>query len=260
MDRRSFMGVMGAMTAMEANQTGTTTSQPRTKYYVLENYFLKSGTQPARINEFMSQALLPALNKVHAGPKIFMEALVAAHMPQFACVGGFRSTEEMMSVTDALWRQEEFRKAVEAWEAGPEPPCEHSSASLLEAAEYSPEIVPLNPPPKTPRIFELRTYHSPTGRQLKALHERFAGPEVRIFRRCGIHPVFYTSTVFGANRPNLTYLIPFDDLAAREKAWAAFGADPEWAKVRKESIEKHGQITSVIQMSLFRATAYSPVR
>jgi hypothetical protein len=120
--------------------------------------------------------------------------------------------------------------------------------------------VPLNPPPKTPRIFELRTYHSPTGRQLKALHERFAGPEIRIFHRSGIHPVFYTSTVFGANRPNLTYLIPFDDLATREKAWAAFGADPEWAKVRKESIEKYGQITSVIQMSLFRATAYSPVR
>jgi hypothetical protein len=221
---------------------------------------LKSGTQPARINEFVSQALLPALNKVHAGPKICMEALVAPHMPQFAFVAGFRSTEEMMSVIEALWRQEEFRKAVEAWEAGPEPPCEHNSASLLEAAEYSPEIAPLNPPPKTPRIFELRTYHSPTGRQLKALHERFAGPEIRIFHRCGIHPVFYTSTVFGANRPNLTYLIPFDDLAAREKAWAAFGADPEWAKVRKESIEKYGQITSVIQMSLFRATAYSPVR
>jgi len=30
--------------------------------------------------------------------------------------------------------------------------------------------------------------------------------------------------------------------------------------VRKESIEKHGQISSVIQISLFRAMAYSPIR
>ena len=50
------------------------------------------------------------------------------------------------------------------------------------------------------------------------------------------------------------------DLAAREKAWAAFGADPEWVKVRADSVAKSGQISSVIQMSLFKAAAYSPVR
>jgi hypothetical protein len=60
--------------------------------------------------------------------------------------------------------------------------------------------------------------------------------------------------------PNLTYLIPFDDLATREKAWNAFSADEEWIKVRKESIDKHGQIANVIQMALYRATAYSPIR
>jgi hypothetical protein len=60
--------------------------------------------------------------------------------------------------------------------------------------------------------------------------------------------------------PNLTYVIPFENLAAREKAWDAFGADPEWVKVRKESTDKHGQISSVIQISLYRATPYSPIR
>ena len=115
-------------------------------------------------------------------------------------------------------------------------------------------------PPERPRIFELRTYHSPTARQRKALDDRFSGSEVKIFHRCGIHPVFYTSTVFGLKRPNLTYLIPFDDLAAREKAWNAFGADPEWVKVRSESVARSGQISSVIDLSLHKATAYSPVR
>jgi hypothetical protein len=60
--------------------------------------------------------------------------------------------------------------------------------------------------------------------------------------------------------PNLTYLTPFADLAARDKAWSAFSADPEWVKVRKESIDAHGQISSVIQITLLRAAPYSPLR
>jgi hypothetical protein len=90
-------------------------------------------------------------------------------------------------------------------------------------------------------VFELRTYHAPSAWQLRALHERFAGPEIKIFHRVGVHPLFYSETVFGPMRPNLTYLMPFDNLAEREKAWAKFGADPEWIKVRKESIDRSGR-------------------
>jgi hypothetical protein len=143
-------------------------------------------------------------------------------------------------------------------EEGTEPLVEKHSTTLLETTAYSPEIVAK--PAAKPRIFELRVYHSPTWRQLKALHERFAGPEIKIFHRVGVHPLLYTSTLIGDNMPNLTYLTPFDSLAAREKAWDAFAADPEWIKVRKESIDKHGQIANVIQIALYRATPYSPIR
>ena len=164
-----------------------------------------------------------------------------------------------MSLYTRLHQQEGYNAAVERWESGPNPPYEQTASSLLEAADYSPEI-PAGEPAKQPRIFELRTYHSPTWRQLGALHQRFAGREVPIFHRNGIHPLFYTSTVFGDNLPNLTYLIPFDDLAAREKAWTVFGSDAEWLKVRRESVARDGEIASVIQISLFKATAYSPLQ
>jgi hypothetical protein len=42
--------------------------------------------------------------------------------------------------------------------------------------------------------------------------------------------------------------------------WAAISADPEWVKVGAESIEKYGQISNVSQISLYRATLYSPTR
>jgi hypothetical protein len=37
-------------------------------------------------------------------------------------------------------------------------------------------------------------------------------------------------------------------------------ADPEWQKVRKESVAQYGQISQIINISLYRATAYSPVK
>jgi len=241
-------------------QAAAAAEEKKTRFYALDNFYLKSGTQLGRMNDFVSKTLLPALEKQPWRPRIFLEAMVAPHMPQFAAISGFQSMEEMWSQRRSMLANEELQKAFEAWESGPEAPYEHYSVSLLEAADYSPEISPPAEAPKAPRIFELRTYHSPTWRQLRALHERFAGPEIRIFDRCGVHPILYTTMIFGQNLPNLTYLIPFESLAAREKAWAAFGADPEWIKVRKESTDKHGQVSSVIQISLYRATRYSPIR
>jgi hypothetical protein len=249
---------MGSLPAAGLAQTAGEAA--RTRIYLLETFQLKQGTQPARIQEYLSKAALPALSKVHNGPKLVLEGLVVPHTPQIVVILGFQSVQEFWGVRAKLNADKELEEAFEKWQAGPEPPFEQQTNALLEAADYSPEIVPLDPPPPTPRIFELRVYHSPTYRQLKALHERFAGDEIRIFHRCGVHPVLYSSTVIGPNMPNLTYLIPFADLAAREKAWNAFSADPEWAKVRQASIDKHGQISLYNQISLYRAAAYSPIR
>lgn len=232
----------------------------KSRLYLLETFQLKHGTQLQRLHDYLSQHALPALGKIHSGPKLVLEALVAPHMPQVAVILGFQSVEDMWSQRAKLFEDQELLKAFEAWQEGSEPPFEQQTNVLLEATDYSPELVTPDPPPKSSRIFELRVYHSPTYKQLQALHDRFEGPEIKIFHRVGVHPVLYSSTIIGPNMPNLTYLIPFDDLAAREKAWNAFAADPEWIKVRKESIEKHGQISSVIQISIYRATRYSPVQ
>jgi hypothetical protein len=256
-DRRQFLEGIPAL--LPAGLLGAADERRKTRFYVLEQFFLENGSQPGRIHDFFSKALLPALQRFHKGPRIFLEAVAATHMPQVAAILGVESCEQIWQVSQALFSNPEFSRAFDQWETG-EPPYVSASASLLEATPYSPEIAIPEKAPAAPRIFELRTYHSPTARQLKALHERFAGPETKIFARVGVHPLLYTSTVFGTGRPNLTYLIPFDTLAAREKAWNAFAADEEWIRVRKESIERSGQISSVIQISLYRATPYSPVR
>jgi hypothetical protein len=243
-----------------AGQTASPAPAGSRRVFILERYHLKNGTQPARIHEYLGKTLLPAMKRAGVAPSIFLEAVMAPHMPQVAVITAYDSIEHAFNSRTKLTGDAEARKGFDVWESGSEQPYEHVSNTLLEATPYSPEIVIDREPRKAPRIFELRVYHSPTWRQLAALHERFAGPEIKIFRRVGVNPIFYSSTVFGENLPNLTYLIPFSDLAAREKAWATFAADPEWVKVRKESIDRGGQISSVMQISLYRATPYSPIQ
>lgn len=252
MHRRSFIGVLGAASALAAPP------EKRTRFYALESFKLKAGTQLPRLHEHFRTTLLPKMNGFWSGPKIFLEAVIAPHLPQILVVYGFSSLDEMWGVRTKAMADPDLAKASEALESGPEPGFETLDTTLLEAAPYSPEITAS--PAAKPRIFELRTYHSPTYRQLGALHDRFSGPEIRIFHRTGIHPILYTSTLIGQNIPNLTYLIPFDSLAKREAAWNAFAADPEWVKVRKDSIDKHGQISSVQNVSLWKAADYSPIR
>jgi hypothetical protein len=227
---------------------------------MLHRYFLKNGSQVARIHDYLSKTLLPGLERMHAGPKLFLEALVAPHMPQAVAIIGYESLEQLGQVESRLAGDAAYVKGLAAWEADAEQPIESYTSTLLAATDYSPQIAAPAEPSKTPRIFELRVYHSPSHRQLKLLHERFAGPEIKIFHRVGVHPILYSSTLIGPDKPNLTYVIPFENLAAREKAWNAFGADPEWLKVRQESIERGGQISSVIQINLYKAAAYSPIR
>jgi hypothetical protein len=250
LERRTFLAVMGG-----AGMQGQPGAPGRARFLVLENFYLKNGDQGARLAEYLAKG-----RPAGVAPRLVLEALVAAHMPQVMTVTAFPSLDAIAQAKAALARDKAAAEALARWEAGPEAPYEHYSESVLELTDYSPPLPPPNPEAKASRVFELRVYHSPTERQLRALHERFAGPEIKIFARCGIHPVFYSSTFAGPHKPNLVYLTPFENLAAREKAWAAFGADPEWIKVRRESIEAHGQISSVIQMSLFRAAAYSPLR
>lgn len=257
MERRQFVGLMGGMPLMAASANAA----PRTKYYLLRQYLLQNGDQGPRLAAFLKDGLIPAATRGNVpGPRLVLESLVAPHMPQVLTITPYGSLDALMKSGETLQSDSAYRAALTTFEAGAEQPYEAINDILLEATDYSPDLPAAFPEAKPLRAFELRLYHSPTERQLKALHERFAGPETKIFHRNGVHPLLYSSTVIGPHKPNLVYLTPFDDLTAREKAWVAFGADPEWTKVRKESVDRSGQVSLTIQISLYRAAAYSPLR
>jgi len=154
----------------------------------------------------------------------------------------------------------EFNEASRKLDEGNIPAFDSEEKRLLLMTAYSPSLAQAKGKQESPRFFELRVYHSPTHRQLKAVHERFAGPEIKIFHRVGIHPILFAEPLYGPDLPNITYLTPFQSLDAREKAWKAFGDDPEWQRVRAESIAKAGDIVVRTHRLIYRATSYSGIQ
>jgi hypothetical protein len=256
MHRRSFVGLIAAAGAA---QVGRAQSAParKTQVFVQQNYILQAGSQGTRLTNYLGKTYLPALAKVHNGPTLVLEATLAARLPQVTVLTGYPSVEEMWSVRTKLDADKALEAATDAWEA--EAPFENLTSSLLRVGDYSPELVPLNPPPAVPRVFEMRIYHAPTWKNMRGLEWRFREGEVRILSKIGAAPILFAPTVIGDDVPNMTWITAFENEAARDKAWAAFGADPDWLKLSAESRQRYGDNPTFRQIRLYRAAAYSPI-
>ena len=106
---------------------------------------------------------------------------------------------------------------------------------------------------KDSRCFELRTYTVQPGSSIDLLHSRFRDHTTALFKKHGMTIIGYWQPV---TKPNtLIYLLAYKDGAARDAAWAAFGADPEWVKTRT-AMQVNVQVDSVFMS----ATDYSPMK
>ena len=106
---------------------------------------------------------------------------------------------------------------------------------------------------KDSRCFELRTYTVREGSSIDLLHSRFRDRTSTLFKKHGMTIVGYWQPV--AKHDTLVYLLAYRDGAARDAAWAAFQADPEWVKTRTE-MQVNVQVDSVFMS----ATDYSPMK
>jgi hypothetical protein len=109
------------------------------------------------------------------------------------------------------------------------------------------------------RVFELRTYTAPEGK-LPNLNARFRDHTMRIFEKHGMKNVGYWVPQDAPAKDNtLIYIISHASREAAKKSWAAFGADPEWQKVAKES-QMDGKIVAGITSVYMDPTDYSPIK
>jgi len=228
------------------------------EFYELRVYNFSNSTQQAIVGDYLKNALIPVLNRTgNKNIGVFTELEVGRQTRLFVLIP-HSSTEGFVTQESKLATDAKYLEQAAAYLNAPlaTPVYERIESSLLQAFSGMPKI---ELPGTSPRIFELRQYQSPTEGAGKKKIEMFnQGGEIGIFKRLGFRPVFYSETLIGANRPNLTYMVTFDNMAAHDSLWKAFGNDPEWVKL-KSLPEYPDALVSKITSTMLTPAAYSQI-
>jgi hypothetical protein len=107
-------------------------------------------------------------------------------------------------------------------------------------------------------VFELRVYITHPGKMPNLL-TRFENHTTKLFERHGMINVGYWLPVEEKDGNKLYYILKYKSRAAAEAGWKAFGADPEWIKVRTES-EANGPIVARVESTFLTSTDFSAIK
>lgn len=226
----------------------------------LRTYILRDGDAEQTLDDYLQQALIPALTRQGLGPIGAFEPAnkVEEDEPQVMLLVAGPDIESVVSAGAKLADDSEFVRAAKAyWETpADETPIVRIRSELLRAFECWPQVVaPRQTEGGRPRLFELRIYESPTEKAGRLKVEMFNAGEVPIFLDCGIVPVFMGEALIGDKLPNLTYMTVYDDEAERDAAWKKFTEHPDWQTLK--AVQKYKGTVSKIHKSDWRAKPYS---
>jgi hypothetical protein len=236
-------------------------AQTKKAIFELRYFRMRNGTQVQRTQEFLGKQFLPAAKRAGIGPMGFFTNVIGEESPTITCLLSFPSFEAMGTSLEKMEADKEFAAAFEEYNSAPELNYIRMESSLLRGFDTMPAVeVPPAREGRGGRVFELRIYESPNIKTLKRKMNMFDIGEIAIFRRNGLLPVFFGEALVGSRMPNLTYMVAFDDMAARDKAWGAFGGDPEWKKLRAQPGLSDAEIVSNISNSILRGLPFSPIR
>jgi hypothetical protein len=235
LNRRRFLSASlatSAVTLAPGAGAQPAPSQGR-EYYLLRRYFLQSGPQNGLTEHFIADALIPALTRRGMGPVGAFSVNIGPETPTCCVLIPSHSLEDLATLDLALAKDAEFLKVAEPfWNApAPAPAFVRSDSTVLAAFEGWPRVTP---PPQTAgakRVYQMRTYESPSYRDHVRKVEMFHSGEFDIFKAAGFRNVFFGDTLVGTRMPSLTYMLSFDDLAELNAHWAAFSGNPDWKKL-----------------------------
>jgi NIPSNAP len=226
--------------------------------YELRRYAIASEEQKQGLDAFLKDAAIPAWNRIGISP-------VGVFYPEKDLSPVYvllrhHSAESLLHNTQALLTDAEYLNKGAALLNAPadKPAFQRMESALLLAFKGMPELAT---PVKSPgRIFQLRTYESPSVKTGQKKIEMFndAG-EIAIFRRVGLHAVFYGEALIGAKMPNLTYMLVFESPDELKANWSKFGGDPGWQKLKTMAEYSDKAILSGITNLILKPAEYSQI-
>src|ERR1700722_11023055 len=196
MERREFLTSSLAASALALAKESSAQSplqspsgKPR-EYYEIRKYHLQSGPQTKLTDGYVRDALIPALNRMGIAPVGAFHLDFGPETPTLYLLLPSTKLETLATAELHLAKDEQFMKAAEPFWNAPAtaPPFQRIDSSLLIAFEGWPK---LTPPAATARngkrIFQLRTYESPSSQAHVRKVEMFHHGEFEIFQSAGFN-------------------------------------------------------------------------
>jgi hypothetical protein len=259
MTRRQVLATAagGAVTAAAAQQA------PKNAFFELRYYYMRNSrtNMVQRTTGFLSKGYVPAARRAGIGPIGVFSASIAPETPFLLVASGYPSLGAMQASLEKLAADSEYQKALTEFASATDLAYVRMESALFRCFDSIPQIEVAAPAEgRGTRTFELRTYESDNEATVRRKIKMFGDGELEAFRRSGLQPVFFGEALVGSNLPRITYMVAYDSMAGREKAWQAFGADPGWQKLRARPELSDAEIVSNISNAILRPAAGSDIR
>jgi hypothetical protein len=264
-ERRHFLTSSLAAAAVALTPGDSLAQAPSSKareYYELRKYEQRSGPQTKLLQSYLADALIPALNRLGFSPIGVFDLDIGPETPTVYLLIPSSTVESLVTAELQLAKDEEFMKAAAPfWNAPASAPAfARIESSLMIAFEGWPKLVV---PPVTAqhgkRVFQLRTYESPTQQDHIRKVEMFHNGEFEIFQRAGFWQVFFGDTLIGPRLPQLTYMVSYPDISEIDVKWDAFRNDPQWKKLSSQPRYSSESIVDAISNLVLRPASFSQI-
>lgn len=262
MQRRHFLTTsLAAAAAAIAPSNATAQAKPR-EYYELRKYQMVSGAQGKLLQNYLADALIPALNRMGFSPIGAFNLDIGPETPALYLLIPSTSLESLVTAELQLTKDDQFMKAAAPfWNAPASAPAySRIESSLMIAFEGWPRLVV---PPVTAehgkRVFQLRTYEGPSSQDHIRKVEMFHHGEFEIFARAGFWQVFFGDMLIGPRMPQLTYMLSFPAVAEMDAKWDAFRNDPQWKKLSSDPRYSFESIVSNISNLILTPASFSQI-
>ncbi|MBS1802051.1 MAG: NIPSNAP family protein [Acidobacteria bacterium] len=259
MERREFLaGTLAASALAAAPAVGAQAQESKQReYYQIRRYFMQSGSQTSITEKYISEALIPSLAG-KGGPVGAFRLEIGPQTPTFYVLIPLASAAAAASLELDLSQNETYLKAAEPFWSAPAtaPAFVRVDSSLHIAFEGWPKVTP---PEKGKRIFQLRTYESPSHRDHVVKVQMFNSGEFQVFKDAGFHPVFFGDTLIGERMPSLTYMLSLESTAELDAKWGAFRDNPAWKKLSADQKYAFEPIVSNITNLILSPLAASQI-
>ena len=241
---------------------GETIKPAETKnFFELRIYHLKNNEQLASVENFLQQALIPALHKagiVTVGVFKPVGNDTATDKKIYILIP-YKTLDIFKELPGKIQKDAVYQQAASEYLNTPynKPVYDRIETILMQAFEYMPTLNKTKlSGNKLDRIYELRSYESATEKLYKNKVKMFnQGGEIPLFDRLGFNAIFYADVISGSSMPNLMYMTSFENMASRDEHWKAFGNDPEWKKL--SAMPEYQNNVSKINISFLTSTEYS---